>query len=343
MGASRRATAAAVVSAVLAFVAAALALPAGGAQGPYPPLEVNATQFEQGATITVSGRDCHGNVTPEGYIVDLVPPGRNQGMAFTTHSQRAADGSWTASRGLGQGLPAGAYEVFARCWETAQGVAYPRVSIVVLPAPSPTINASLTVTPTTVRPGDRVTASGTGFYGSLGTVGFFLYPMREHLGTVFSDQAGGGRASVSFTVPAGLAPGAYQVIAQNATGGLLTAAGSFTVTSAASPPPTAPAPTPTTPPPTPTTVPETTSTTVQASTSTSVPATSTTTLATRDDAEDELSVAPTASTGGDADGGSAGPPTGAVLLAAAVVVAGGFGVTHLLRRRAGRGPATPTG
>ena len=136
----------------------------------------------------------------------LTPPGRTQGLGFTQHSARAADGSWTASRGLGQGLPAGAYDVYALCMDTMQGVPYERVQIIVLPPVSPSVNASLTVSPATVRPGDTVTASGAGFYGSLGTVGFFLYPMRQHLGTVFSRQPGDGLASVTFTVPSGPRP-----------------------------------------------------------------------------------------------------------------------------------------
>jgi hypothetical protein len=327
--------------AVLSFVAAALALPAGGAQGPYPPLEVNATQFEQGATITVRGRGCEGlaNVTVDNYSVVLTPPGRAQGLGFTDHSPRAADGSWTASRGLGQGLPAGAYDVLAVCMDTMQGVPYGRVQIVVLPPVSPSVNASLTVTPATVRPGDTVVASGSGFYGSLGTVGFFLYPMRQHLGTVFSDQPGGGRASVSFAVPAGLAPGTYQVIAQNNTGGLRTAAGSFTVASPAvvptAPPATAPPTTAAS-----TSAPASTSTSTASTSSTSAPA-STTTSTGGDGDEDEQAVEPVASTGGEG-GASSGAPAGLVVLAGAVVVAGFVGGSLVRRgRQRPDGPSPP--
>lgn len=134
--------------------------------------------------LEVSGNGCT-EIDPwtgETFVaLKVVPAGEQRN--YNTFVTPDADGHWSHTYRFDGFLspPAALYEIAAQCnWDNEP---YPGGRFVLSPGGNPQIDGQLTVSDTTVDPGQTITITGDRFLGTV-TSGVFLYPSQTHLANV---------------------------------------------------------------------------------------------------------------------------------------------------------------
>jgi hypothetical protein len=180
------------------------------ASSKFPPLVLSTHVVDGTGTVNIAGTGCFGSSgLGTGVFVEI----RNGQLTFHPEPTVNGDGTWTAQVNFDVGTIPGAWSVYAACFDySASGDPYPPDTIIVTPGSNPQLSGPLTVSATTVHPGDVITISGAGF-SDVANVAAFVYSSPAYLGSVTPDVGALGAFSMQITIPLTLSPGTHTVVA----------------------------------------------------------------------------------------------------------------------------------
>ncbi len=211
-------------------IGALLALSGPASAGDAPPLTVNGQTavgtvgLPTGSGFTIGGSDCTAiNSNPASVEVQVTATGASTSV-FTGAASLQESGDWTISV---PALAAGGYEVLATCDRYLDGYSYHPLELLVSaptcatscspPPPSSTpTTASGKLADGSLSPGGSLQVTGQGFQPGE-HVQIVLHSQPVQLGVLTANSA--GDISGTFTIPAGMATGAHEIVMTGQTSG----------------------------------------------------------------------------------------------------------------------------
>jgi titin len=170
---------------------------------PAAPANVTATAGNKQVTVAWTAPTETGGSPITGYLVEY----REQGKTTWTALSAGADATSLVVKNLVNGTP---YE-FRVTAQNAIGLGEPSKAVVATPTYGPVV----TVTPTSVKPGDTITIQGTGF-NAAESVSAEIRSDVVKLGTKATSDA--GAVTFTWTVPTDFEPGTHQAVVIDAQG-----------------------------------------------------------------------------------------------------------------------------